>query len=827
MSQLPILAVIPDLLAGVEHSPQLILKAAPGAGKSTYFPLALLKSGLVDGKIIMLEPRRLAARNIARYLSQQLGESVGKTVGYRVRGETKVSSDTRLEVVTEGIMTRMIQNDPELDGIGALIFDEFHERSIHADTALALSLEVQSVLRDDLKIIVMSATLDQAALQQLLPLAEYVESQGRGYPIDVRYQPIGVNEPLVPAMAKQIRTLMSNEQGSLLAFLPGAASITALADQLSDLPSDVDVCPIYGQMSFAEQQKAISAAPQGKRKVVLATNIAETSLTIEGIRMVVDSGLERVARFDLKTGITRLEQVRIAQSSAEQRAGRAGRLEAGICVRLYSEAQFNQQPKVSAPEILQSDLAPLMLELAQWGVKNANELQWLDLPPASAMNQASSLLQSLGLMDKQNQLTAMGKEAHRLGVEPRIAAMLLKVENENPALFNSAVALAALLEEPERQILDLQHSLHRWQQGSHPKSKPMTQRANTLANKLDAFFSLSQVKSSLLPLVACLAFPDRIAQKRGQGYGQFLLANGHGAFIDESQPLAGSDYVVALDLMRSLGSSNQISQSSRIFCALDLDIDALESQFGFLFATSEHVDWDEKAGRLVAEERCCLGDVVIRRRALPEPDKQKMTQALLNYVERKGLSVLNWSEQTVQWLERVRCGIEWLDDEEWPAMDDASLLSELREWLEPYLIGITSVKALQKVPLIEALNARLGWPLNQQIDEWLPVDHVLPTGTHKRIRYQCGKEPVLSVRMQEVFGEKTSPVIAKGRQAIVMELLSPAQRPLQVTRDLAGFWAGAYKEVQKEMKGRYPKHVWPDDPANHVATTKTKRQLNS
>ena len=827
MSQLPILAAIPDLLAGVEHSPQLILKAAPGAGKSTYFPLALLKSGLVDGKIIMLEPRRLAARNIARYLSQQLGESVGKTVGYRVRGETKVSSDTRLEVVTEGIMTRMIQNDPELDGIGALIFDEFHERSIHADTALALSLEVQSVLRDDLKIIVMSATLDQAALQQLLPLAEYVESQGRGYPIDVRYQPIGVNEPLVPAMAKQIRTLMSNEQGSLLAFLPGAASITALADQLGDLPSDVDVCPIYGQMSFAEQQKAISAAPQGKRKVVLATNIAETSLTIEGIRIVVDSGLERVARFDLKTGITRLEQVRIAQSSAEQRAGRAGRLEAGICFRLYSEAQFNQQPKVSAPEILQSDLAPLMLELAQWGVKNANELQWLDLPPASAMNQASSLLQSLGLMDKQNQLTAMGKEAHRLGVEPRIAAMLLKVENENPALFNSAVALAALLEEPERQILDLQHSLHRWQQGSHPKSKPMTQRANTLANKLDAVFSLSQVKSSLLPLVACLAFPDRIAQKRGQGYGQFLLANGHGAFIDESQPLAGSDYVVALDLMRSLGSSNQISQSSRIFCALDLDIDALESQFGFLFANSEQVDWDEKAGRLVAEERCCLGEVVIRRRALPEPDKQKMTQALLNYVERKGLSVLNWNEQTVQWLERVRCGIEWLDDEEWPAMDDASLLSELREWLEPYLIGITSVKALQKVPLIEALNARLGWPLNQQIDEWLPVDHVLPTGTHKRIRYQCGKEPVLSVRMQEVFGEKTSPVIAKGRQAIVMELLSPAQRPLQVTRDLAGFWAGAYKEVQKEMKGRYPKHVWPDDPANHVATTKTKRQLNS
>ncbi|WP_165310329.1 ATP-dependent helicase HrpB [Vibrio ziniensis] len=827
MSQLPIHAVIPDLLAGVEHSPQLILKAAPGAGKSTYFPLALLKSGLVDGKIIMLEPRRLAARNIARYLSEQLGEQVGKTIGYRVRGETKVSHDTRLEVVTEGIMTRMIQSDPELDGIGALIFDEFHERSIHADTALALSLEVQSVLREDLKIIVMSATLDQAALQQLLPLAAYVESDGRGYPIEVRYHSLSMNDPLVPAMAKQIRSLINNEQGSLLAFLPGAASIMSLAEQLSDLPNDVDVCPIYGQMNFSDQQKAISAPPPGKRKVVLATNIAETSLTIEGIRIVVDSGLERVARFDLKTGITRLEQVRIAQSSSEQRAGRAGRLEAGICMRLYSESQFYQQPKVSIPEILQSDLAPLVLELAQWGVKNANELQWLDLPPIPAINQAQSLLISLGLIDKHNQLTSMGKEAHRLGVEPRIAAMLLKVENKNSVLLNSALALAALLEEPEKQILDLQYSLHRWQQGNHPKSKQMTQRAVALANKLDCVFSLNEVKSHLLPLVACLAFPDRIAQKRGQAYGQFLLANGHGAFIDELQPLAAIDYVVALDLMRSQSPSNQVSQSSRIFCALALDITDLESQFGSLFLTTEQVDWDEKAGRLVAEERCCLGELVIRRRALPEPDKQKMTQALLNYVERKGLSVLNWSDDSLQWLERVRCAIDWLDDEEWPAMDEASLLCELRDWLEPYLIGITSVKALQKINLIEALNARLGWPLNQQLDEWLPVDHVLPTGTHKKIRYQRGKEPVLSVRMQEVFGEQTSPVIAKGRQAIVMELLSPAQRPLQVTRDLAGFWAGAYKEVQKEMKGRYPKHVWPDDPANHIATTKTKRQLNS
>jgi len=820
LSQLPILTVMPEILAGIQNFPQMIVKAAPGAGKSTHLPLALLKSGLIKGKIIILEPRRLAARNIARYLAQQLGEPVGQTVGYRVRGEYRVSDKTQLEVVTEGIMTRMIQNDPELDGIDTLIFDEFHERSIHADTALAFSLEVQSALREDLKIIVMSATLDHDSLQRLLPLATYIESEGRGFPIEVDYQPLKNNEPFVALMAKQIGRLMSEESGSLLAFLPGAGSIIQLQELLSDLPADIDICPIYGQLSFTQQQKAIAPATDGRRKVVLATNIAETSLTIEGIRMVVDSGLERVARFDLKTGITKLEQVRIAQSSAQQRAGRAGRLEPGICVRLYSEAQFNQQPKVATPEILQSDLAPLMLELAQWGVSSVDELVMLDLPSTAAVNQARALLQKLQLTDKHGQLTTMGKEAHRLGVEPRIAAMLIKAQQKSAALFNGALALAAILEEPEKQILDIQHSLHRWQQGKHAKAQLMSQRANTLAHKMDASFSVNHVCSDSLPIAACLAFPDRIGQKRGQNYGQFLLANGHGAFVDESQTLAASDYLVALDLMRSH------NQSSRIFSAVELDIQAVEAQFSELFVTSECVDWDEKAGRLVAEERCCIGEIIIHRRTLPEPDKQKMTQALLNYVERKGLSVLNWDDDTLQWLERVRCGIEWIKDEIWPAMDEQSLLDEVHQWLEPYMVGITSAKGLSKVPLKQALNARLGWPLNQYIDQWLPVTYQLPTGTNKKIRYQCGKDPVLSVRIQEVFGEKNTPIIAKGKQPIVMELLSPAQRPLQVTRDLAGFWAGSYKEVQKEMKGRYPKHVWPDDPANHIATTKTKRQLN-
>ncbi|HFG1930895.1 TPA: ATP-dependent helicase HrpB [Vibrio cholerae] len=819
MSLLPIIEVMPKLLSGISDSPQLILKAAPGAGKSTYFPLQLLQAGLFHGKIIMLEPRRLAARNIARYLAQQLGEEVGQRVGYRVRGENRVSRATQLEIVTEGIMTRMLQNDPELDGIDVLIFDEFHERSIHADTALALALEVQSALREDLKIVVMSATLDQQALQNLLPQASYVESQGRGFPIEIRYQPLRSDESLVIAMQRQIRHLLQHETGSLLAFLPGTASINHLTEQLSDLANEIEICPLYGQMEFAAQQRAIAPPLAGRRKVVLATNIAETSLTIEGIRIVLDSGLERSARFDLKTGITRLEQVRIAQSSAEQRAGRAGRLEPGICVRLYSEAQLKQQPWVPEPEMLHTDLAPLALELAQWGAQ-PSDLTWLNLPPSSAFMQAQQLLQRLGLLDARAQLTAYGKEAHLLGVEPRIAA-LLSADRLSESARQSALALAVLFEEPERQVLDVQHSLHRLQQGRHPKQQLLLQRAQSLAHKLDTVFSLSSVDSVWLPLVACLAFPDRIAQQRGQQTGQFLLANGHGAWLAVEERLSAADYLVALDLMRGQ------TQASQIFSALELDIHALERVLPALISRVEQVDWDEKAGRLSAQAQWRIDQLILRREKLPEPDRQKMTQALLSYVRRKGLTVLQWSEEASEWLARARCAAEWLPEEAWPTLDDDALLANLELWLEPYLVGVTSVKGLQSVSVLQALKHYLGWELSQQLDKWLPTHHLLPTGNHKKIRYQPGMEPTLSVRMQEMFGEQSSPRVAKETRAVVMELLSPAQRPLQVTSDLASFWAGAYKEVQKEMKGRYPKHVWPDDPANHVATSKTKRQLNA
>ncbi|EJG1160740.1 ATP-dependent helicase HrpB [Vibrio parahaemolyticus] len=821
MSQLPIEAVMPQLLTAVKHQHQVILKAAPGAGKSTYFPLQLIQNQVVTGKVIMLEPRRLAARNIARYLAEQLGEQVGQRVGYRVRGETKVSASTQLEIVTEGVMTRMIQNDPELDGVDLLIFDEFHERSIHADTALALSLEVQEALRDDLKLVVMSATLDQEALQSLLPEACYIESEGRSFAVETRYAPLTANDHLPTVIAKNIESLMNKESGSLLAFLPGVAAIKQVQERLSHLPDDVEVCPLYGQLSFTEQQKAISPAEKGKRKVVLATNIAETSLTIEGIRLVVDSGLERVARFDLKNGLTRLEQTRIAQSSAIQRAGRAGRIEEGICVRLYSESQLKQQPQVPQPEILHSDLASLVMELAFWGTTDIHELKWLDIPSAAALRQAKQLLFSLGLITEQGQLTAEGKQAHDLGVEPRAAAMLIKSQSHSDKMVNVALAAVALIEEPERNVTNIAHSLHRWLSGSHPKKSLLLKRAQSLAHKLDTTFSLREVDEDALPLVLSLAFPDRIAQQRANQFGRFALANGHGAECRPDDMLGGCEYLVAIDLMRSH------SNSSQIHLACELDVNILQTTFDSLFSTKEVVDWDEKKGRLVADKQRKLGQLVIERVSLPNPGKEKMTQALLTYVRRQGLSSLNWTPAAESLLERIRCAVDWLPEQAWPMFDEASLLDSLDEWLEPYMTSVASVKDLSKINLVEALNARLGWPLNQHLDEWLPEHYQLPTGTKKRIRYQHGHEPVLSVRMQEVFGESTSPTVALGRKRLVLELLSPAQRPLQVTSDLAAFWNGSYKDVQKEMKGRYPKHVWPDDPANHVATTKTKRQLNN
>lgn len=838
MSQLPIISVLTDLLSGLRTHSQVILKAAPGAGKSTYLPKVLLQSGAdeigLQGKIIMMEPRRLAARNIAHYLADQLGETVGQTVGFRVKGESKISANTRLEIVTEGVMTRMIQNDPELNGIGLVIFDEYHERSIHADTALAFCLEVQQALRDDLKLLLMSATLDHEALKGLLPQAAYIESEGRGFPIEYHYAPLAANQYLVPRLSQLIPLWLAKESGSMLVFLPGVREIRQLAASLKELDlakQGIDVCPLYGQLDIKAQQQAIALNKPGRRKVVLATNIAETSLTIEGIRMVMDSGLEQVAKFDPKTGITRLEKVMIAQSSAQQRAGRAGRLEPGICIRLYSQETLKQQPVVPQAEILRSDLTSLQMELLFWGASAADELSWLDLPPPSNLQQAKGLLKQLGLLSPQGQLTTDGQHSQRLGVEPRFAAMLLRAKDLGDDYYHTALATLSMLEEPEKNSQDISQDWHRWSSGRHNKAAVLARRSQQIGRSWGVPFDIKQVNSQLIGSCVALAFPDRIAQSRANGQEQFLLANGHGATLDERHGLANyfllnkphleHDLIVAIDLMRS-----SHSMSSQIFRAVRVEKQEIERIFTEQIESIDHVQWAEARGCVSAEKQRRLGALVLEKQAIIDIAPSLKQAAILDYIRRKGLSVLPWNQASTNLLNRMKNGVEWMPEQDWPEVSDDILLAKLEQWLEPYMVGIDSVAKIKQIPLSQALLSYLGWPLNQEIDNWLPTHYRLPTGTNKAIRYQAGAEPVLSVRMQEVFGESDSPLIAQGRKKLVLELLSPAQRPLQITQDLAGFWQGTYKEVQKEMKGRYPKHVWPDDPANHVATTKTKRHFS-
>ncbi|HIF9140843.1 TPA: ATP-dependent helicase HrpB [Photobacterium damselae] len=830
MAQLPIDAVLADITTALQSGSQLILKAPPGAGKSTQLPLHLLRTAFCSekcsGKIILLEPRRLAARNIARYLASQLGEEVGQTVGLRMRGENKVSSQTQLEIVTEGVMTKMLQQDPELNGIELLIFDEFHERSIHTDTALALALEVQEALRDDLKILLMSATLDQQALQNLLPEAHYIESQGRCYPIEYRYQALRNIHDLTEQCSKAILQLLRTETGSILVFLPGVGEIKRVEELLQqhDLGANVVIAPLYGQQSLSAQQQAIMPTAQGQRKVVLATNIAETSLTIEGIRLVIDCGLERIAQWDGRSGISRLELVKIAQSSAEQRAGRAGRLEPGICVRLYSEEQLSRQPIVPIPEIQRADLTSLALELAQWGCRDISDLQWLTLPPKSSMQAAYQLLSRLGLCQIDRQLTELGQRLYQLGTDPRHGLMLLQGEQLTEQGYDHGVAtaalLVALLENPPKGVNnpDLAFVLNLLDEKKLAQGGSYLQRAQQYATKFGHKIKPGQIHHELIAVILAAGYPDRIAKARTQ-LGRYGLANGQGAMINDDEKLAGNDYLVVADLVRTQQGD------SRIFSAVAADISLLEQYLPYLFERKSWLDWDEKKGRLTAEERLNCGQLIVSTKALPEPSADQTAEALLNAVRRKGLSCLPWNEASQNLLVRARNAQHWNLNLTLPDLCDNGLLQSLDQWLAPYLQGINSFKALAKLNLVAALEAYIGWEAMQQLNLWLPTHYQVPTGSNIRLRYELHQPPVLAVKLQEMFGEPTSPSIANGQVRLVLELLSPAQRPLQITQDLAAFWQGSYREVQKEMKGRYPKHPWPDDPASHIPTRKTKRQL--
>jgi ATP-dependent helicase HrpB len=807
VSLLPVANILPELLIALRQSPQVLLNAPTGAGKSTWLPLQILRDGGIRGRILLLEPRRLAARNVAQRLAELLGEKPGETVGYRMRAETCVSAKTRLEVVTEGIMTRMIQQDPELSGVGLVILDEFHERSLQADLALALLLDVQQGLRDDLKLLIMSATLDNDKLQHLLPHAPTIISAGRAFPVERRYQSLPSHQRFDEAVAIATAELLRNESGSLLLFLPGVGEIQRVQNHLAErVADDVLLCPLYGALSLNEQRQAILPAPAGKRKVVLATNIAETSLTIEGIRLVVDSAQERVARFDVRSGLTRLLTQRISQASMTQRAGRAGRLEPGVCVHLLAKEQAERASAQSDAEILQSDLSSLLLELMQWGCTDPAQLSWLDNPPAINLAAARRLLMQLGALEDER-LTAKGQKMASLGNDPRLAAMLVAANSDDEVA--TAARLAAILEEPPRGTNhDLLQAFSRpqgqWQQRSQQLCKRLNRRAG-------------QVDSEAIPSLLAQGFPDRIARRRGQE-GRYQLANGMGAMLDADDALNRHEWLIAPLLLQG-----NASPDARILQACALDIDALIARCPTLLQQSDTVEWDDAQGTLKALRRSQIGQLTLSVRPLAKPSESELHQAMLTGIREKGLDVLNWTSEARQLRLRLRCAARWLPEEAWPAVDDASLLDSLEEWLLPHMTGVHSLRGLKSLDIQQALFERLPWSLRQRLASSLPTHYTVPTGSRIPIRYDDENPPALAVRMQEMFGEASTPTIAEGRVALVLELLSPAQRPLQITRDLSAFWQGAYREVQKEMKGRYPKHVWPDDPANTAPTRRTKK----
>lgn len=817
LSQLPIVSVLPALFAAIDSHASVILQAPPGAGKSTLLPLELVRQNRLPGRIIMLEPRRLAARNIAGFLARQLGEQVGERIGLRVRGESRTSARTRLEIVTEGVLTRMLQQDPELAGVSLVIFDEFHERSLHADTALAFAIESQQGLRDDLKLLIMSATLDGMALESLLPDAPVIRSEGRGFPIDYHYRPTNRQQWLEPQVGAVVLEALASGAGSALVFLPGQGEIERLAQWLEGrLPDDVRLAPLYGRLDMAAQQAAIEPAPAGRRKLVLTTNVAETSLTIEGIHMVIDSGLERRASFDLKSGVTRLETRQIARASATQRAGRAGRLGPGVCYRLWSGEVQERLAEQSPPDILTQELTGLLLDAAQWGAR-VESLPLLDMPPAAAVASAQRLLVSLGAMtpEGEQQLTPAGRAMAAFGTHPRLARMLLRaraLEAEGlTGIVADAAFLVALLEEDLRGSERLSVLFHR-------RLGALRQGAARWFERLGVRSGASQrqAQGQWLGLLCALAWPDRIGKLRSGS--RYQLSGGVSCDLVEGHPCQGQGALIAIEM-------GQNDRGSRIFIAEPVELDELARQLPELVSERQWFDWDEREERVRAERQQVIGELVLSQRPLTALSDEQKGRCLLQGIRRKGLHVLPWDEQSEGLLARLRCARDWLPDDGWPAMDDESLLDRLEEWLLPALSGMTRLEQLKRLNLNDILRQSLPWPLPKRLDEALPSHFTAPTGSRVRIRYQPGQAPVIPVRIQEMFGQGTTPCVADGRVALVVELLSPAQRPLQITADLAAFWAGSYELVKKEMKGRYPRHYWPDNPLEAMPTKVTKKKM--
>jgi ATP-dependent helicase HrpB len=826
---LPIEPLLPQIQAALADRPNLVLEAPPGAGKTTLVPLGLRDAAwLKQGKIIMLEPRRLAARSAAKRMADLLGEEVGETVGYRVRLDRKIGPKTRIEVVTTGLFLRQLQADPELAGIGAVLFDEFHERAIDSDLALAFCLEAQSVLRDDLRLVVMSATLDGGSIAALLPEAGRLSSEGRVFPVETRHLGDDPNARIEDRMTSAIRQALHEEEGDLLAFLPGTAEIRRVENRLGDLGGDCMVLPLYGDLPLPEQDRAIRRDPQGRRKIVLATSIAETSLTIDGMRIVIDSGLRRVPRFDPVSGMTQLVTAKVSLAAATQRRGRAGRTSPGVCYRLWSAASERALAAFEQPEILAVDLAPLALELAAWGVNDMTALKLLDPPPAAALAQARELLSDLEAIDGNHLATSHGKAMAALGVHPRLAHMMVRAKERD--LGALACDIAALLSERDplrnsdadlRDRLDLLQERGR---GLGKADRAVTERIKQSAKDWRRQLAISTdpapaASRDSAGAVLALAYPDRLAQKRGRtpdGQESFRLSHGRGAVLPAHDPLVQSDYL-------AIGALDGDKRAARIFMAAPITLEEIEADFADQIVDESIVTWNPRNEVVEAKRQRRLWSLVLQEKPLKDAPREAIATAMLEGVRQMGINCLTWTPE----MQTLRARIAFLrriDDPRWtwPDLSDAALIDSLESWLLPYLGGVTRRAHLATIDLREALLGQLDWQQRQALDQLAPTHLDVPSGSHLPLDYDSGEIPVLAVRLQEMFGATDTPRIADGRVQVLLHLLSPGRRPVQVTRDLKSFWANGYRAVKADLKGQYPRHYWPDDPLVAEPTARAK-----
>jgi ATP-dependent helicase HrpB len=833
-TKLPIDDILSELLEAVGTHSNVILHAPPGAGKTTRVPLALISTpALSTGRIIMLEPRRIAAVSAARWMAACLGEEVGQTVGYSIRFDNCTSAATRIEVVTEGILTRRIQSDPGLAGVVLVIFDEFHERSIHADLGLALCREVQQ-LRDDLKIMVMSATLDVEPLARLLDDAPVISSAGRSYPVRMNYLDDRSSERLPQKMMAAVVRALQETEGDILAFLPGSGEIRACAALLTgELLKNIDLCQLYGDLPVAEQQRVMQ--PGARRKVVLATSIAESSLTIEGVTTVIDSGVSRRLQYDPGNGLNRLVTVRESRASAEQRAGRAGRTAPGVCYRLFTQHTLHAMAPHTPPEICVTELSQLMLELAAWGVAEPCQLGWLDAPPAAALDSARRLLLELDLFDGSGRITAAGREVVRLPLHPRLGRLLLRSRDLNCAALGCRIA--ALLSERDlfrsgdaggargTDLIDRLEALHAWRtsgRADHRTDVVAVRNIDRVCRQLERLMAVAKAAADpgcdedLIARLLLAAYPDRLARRRESGSG-YLLISGRGAKVSERSCVRMADYIVA----PALDAGHQAE--AVIHLATEISGQVIREERAHHIISETDVSWDEREGRVVGRRCERLGSLQLSVATVTPPPELGIA-AVTGAVRASGLSLLNMDETVRQLQGRLMVLHTAFPEREWPNVSDAALTDALEEWLAPHLGGVTSARKLAQLDIAVLLKQCLDYRQQRELDELVPTHLSVPSGSRIKIDYS-GEVPVLAVKLQELFGLATGPTVCEGRVAVLLHLLSPAGRPIQVTRDLKGFWDGSYQQVKKELKGRYPRHPWPDDPWSAVPTRRVKPRV--